>query len=303
MRTVSCIADAAHDGARVYDVLREQLGASDGCVRRAKHIEGGLLLDGQPTWSNARVQAGQEVALAIEAPGLAGCSTDIAREDGPVAVVYADDDVLVVEKPADLVMYPSPSHPGGTLANRLAGWLAAQGRCCGLQAAHRLDRGTSGLVAFALNSYAKDRLQAQLHTDAFAREYLAVCEGWPDPCAGVVEVPLGKISTSPNVFGVVPDGKPATTRYQVVERGNAPDGSRCALVRLRLETGRTHQIRIHMAHIGHPLVGDDAYGTPSPAIARPALHSARLAFDHPVTGTHLELESPLPADMARLLAP
>jgi len=303
MRTVSCIVDAAYDGTRVYDVLREQLGASDGCVRRAKHIEGGLLLDGQPTWTNAHVKAGQEVALAIEAPGLAGSSTDIAPEDGPVSVVYTDDDVLVVEKPADLVMYPGPSHPGGTLANRLVGWLAARGRQCGLQAAHRLDRGTSGLVAFALNSYAKDRLQTQLHTEAFEREYLAVCKGWPSPSEGVVEVPLGKLSTSPNVFGVVPDGKPAITRYRVVERAESPAGGRCALVRLRLETGRTHQIRIHMAHIGHPLVGDDAYGTPSSAIARPALHSARLAFDHPVTGARLEFDSPLPADMARLLAP
>ena len=301
MRTVSCIADAAHDGARVYDVLREQLGASDGSVRRAKHISGGLLLEGNPTWTKARVRAGQEVAIVIEAPGLAGCESAVAPEDDPVSVVYADADVLVVEKPAGLVMYPGPSHPGGTLANRLAGWIAAQGRQCGLQAVHRLDRGTSGLVVFALNSYVKDRLQAQLHSDAFVREYLAVCAGWPDPAEGVVDVPLGKLSTSPNVFGVVSDGKPALTRYRTEEQVETPDGVRRALVRLRLKTGRTHQIRIHMAHIGCPLVGDDAYGCVSSAIVRPALHSARLAFDHPVTGTRLEFESPLPEDMCALL--
>ena len=298
---VSCIVDAAFDGMRVYDVLRGQLGASDGSVRRAKHVPAGLLLDGEPTWTKAPVKAGQEVSLVVDAPGMAGSSTDLAPEHGEVQVAFADDDMLVVEKPAGLVMYPSPGHPDGTLANRVAGWLRDQGRACGLHAVHRLDRETSGLVVFALNSYAKDRVQDQLHTDAFVREYQAVCVGWPAMDDGAIDAPLGKLSTSPNVFGVVPDGKPARTHYRVLFRGSGPQGQPRALVGLRLETGRTHQIRIHLAHIGHPLVGDAAYGCPSPEIGRAALHSARLAFTHPMTGKRLQFDSPLPLDMHALL--
>ncbi|MDO4533507.1 MAG: RluA family pseudouridine synthase [Coriobacteriia bacterium] len=293
--------DAAFDGMRVYDVLRVQLGASDGSVRRAKHLPAGLLLDGETTWTKARVRTGQEVSLVIDAPGMAGSSTDLVPEEGPVQVVFADDDVLVVEKPAGIVMYPSPGHPDGTLANRVAGWLRDRGRQCGLHAVHRLDRETSGLVVFALNSYAKDRVQDQLHTDAFVREYRAVCVGWPATDAGTIDAPLGKRSTSPNVFGVLPDGKPAFTHYQVLCRGNGPQGQPRALVGVRLETGRTHQIRIHLAHIGHPLVGDAAYGSASADIDRAALHSAYLAFTHPITGRHMQFGSPMPPDMRALL--
>ena len=301
MRIITCTVDETYDGARVYDVLRSQLGASDGCVRRAKAVDGGLALDGAPAYANARVRAGQRVSLAIDAPGMAGSTTDVAPEAAPVTVAYSDDDLLVIDKPAGLVMYPSPGHSAGTLANRVAGWLAQQGRQTGLHAVHRLDAGTSGLVVFALHSFAKERLQAQLHGE-FVREYLAVCAGWPDADSGVVNVPLGKLSTSPNVFGVVPDGKLAVTHYRVERRIQAPAGQKRALVRLRLETGRTHQIRIHMAHIGHPLVGDAAYGVPCADIGRPALHAHRVALVQPVTGESLDVRSELPGDMARLLA-
>ena len=298
---VSCIVDGAHDGARVYDVLRMQLGVSDGCVRRAKHVPGGIQLDGAPERANAPVCAGQQVALAIDAPGMPGSFTDMAPQEGPMEAVYCDDDVLVVDKPAGLVIYPSPGHPDGTLANRVVAWLLAQGRRCGVHAVQRLDAGTSGLVVFALHSFAKERMAAQLHTEAFVREYVAVCEGWLEPDAGFVDVPVGLLSCSPNVFGATPEGKPAVTRFQVVERGRTPAGEPCSLVRLRLETGRTHQIRIHMAHVGHPLLGDDAYGRASGFIARPALHSQRVSFAHPVTGERVSCEAPLPRDIAALM--
>ena len=304
MRTVSCIVDAAHDGLRVYDVLRGQMGISDGCVRRAKHLEGGILLDGEPAYANEHVKAGSRVALAIDAPGIPGSSTDITPEHAFVSIVYADDDLLVVDKPAGLVMYPSPSHSDGTLANRLAGWLAEQGRCVGLHAVHRLDAGTSGLVVFALHSFAKERLQEQLHTGAFEREYRAICAGVPNPAAGTIDAPIDKLTRNPNTFGVTPDGKRAVTCYEVLEMraGSAADAQdACSLVRVKLQTGRTHQIRIHLAHVGNPLVGDATYGSPSDRIGRPALHSFRLALVHPVTGARIALEAPMPADMQALL--
>jgi 23S rRNA pseudouridine1911/1915/1917 synthase len=299
MRTISCIVDAEHDGMSLYDVLRTQLMASDGSVRRAKRLEGGLLLNGEPSWARAIVREGQEVALAIDAPGLAGSTTDIPPEAGELSVVYQDEDIVVVDKPAGLVMYPGPSHPAGTLANRIVGWLSVRGRTTGLHAAHRLDAGTSGLVVFALNSFAKDRLASQLHTDSFAREYLAICHGVPEPREGTIDVPLGRISQNPNVYGVLPEGKPAITNYEVRRVAGGP--SPLALVRLRLQTGRTHQIRIHFAHIGHPLLGDAVYGEPSPEAARPLLHSCSVSFIHPVSGKHLHFDLPLPPDMVRLL--
>ena len=300
MRFASCIVDAAHDGMPAYDVLRSQIGASDGSVRRAKHVEGGMLLDGVPAWARDTVREGQKLELAIAGPGLPGSHTELPAEHGPVSVVYADEDVVVLDKPAGLVMYPGPGHAEGTLANRLAGWLERQGMQAGVQAVHRLDAGTSGLVLFALHSFAKERLSAQLHTEDFARAYLAVCMGCPQPATGGIEVPLGKLSSHPNVYGVVADGKPAHTDYQVLASGPGAGGAPLSLVALQLQTGRTHQIRIHMAHIGHPLVGDDAYGRPSPLIARPALHSARLSFTHPVTRERLTFESALPQDMRAL---
>lgn len=309
-RMVSCVAslpDGAADDETLtaYRVLREQLGASDASVRRAKHVAGGIRVDGEFVWVNAPVRVGQKVSLVIDGPGLAGSETRLEPEEGELAVVHADDDLVVVDKPAGLVMYPSPGHARGTLANRVSGWMRAQGISRGLHAVHRLDQGTSGLVVFAFNSYAKDRLQGQLHTGAFMREYLAVCEGVPDPCEGLVDAPVGRLTRHPNTYGVSPDGKPALTRYRVVKvvaaSGNGPTTRTLSLVRLRLETGRTHQIRIHMAHIGCPLVGDAAYGSPSPLIGRPALHSHSITLEHPVNSEKMTCVSPLPIDLQALV--
>ncbi len=301
LRYLNCVVDAACDGARVYDALRCQLRVSDGCVRRAKHVAGGILRNGEATWTNDRVQVGDVLAFAFDGPDFPGSSSDLASDFIGISVVYADDDLLVLEKPAGIVMYPSPGHAADSLANRVRGWLMAQGRTAGIQAVHRLDRDTSGLALFAFNSFAKERLQTQLHGESFVREYDAFCEGWPEQEEGVVEAPIGCIGVKPKRWGITPEGKPATTHYRVVERGEAPDGAPLALLRLRLETGRTHQIRIHMASLGHPLLGDAAYGTASAWIGRPALHSARVSFTHPVSGERCVFASALPEDMARLM--
>ena len=162
---------------------------------------------------------------------------------------------------------------------------------------HRLDRGTSGLLAVAKHAHAQEVLKNQLHTAAFRREYLAVCRGAPSPAAGVVDAPLGPKPGSLVEQMVRPDGKPARTRYETL----AVYGGR-ALLRLELDTGRTHQIRVHLAHLGHPLLGDFLYGAEEPdLIPRPALHSWRLALRHPITGKELLFTAPVPADMAGLL--
>lgn len=310
---VSCIVADEPACTTVYEVLRLQIGASDGCVRRAKHVPQGILVDGESTYVNAPVAVGQQVAMAIDGPGLSGSTTGLQPEYEPVSMLFADEDLLVVDKPAGVVMYPSPGHSAGTLANRLVGWMRGNGLAGGLQAVHRLDRETSGVAVFARNSFAKDQLQRQLHSGAFAREYLAVCCGAPSSQQGEIAAPLGKLSSSPNVYGVVQDGKPSLTRYEVLStwrlpetalpEGEGPEGNgeELSLVKLQLETGRTHQIRIHMAHIGHPLVGDAAYGMPSSLIDRAALHSWRLRVTHPVTREKVSIKAPLPPDIKRLL--
>lgn len=164
---------------------------------------------------------------------------------------------------------------------------------------HRLDKGTSGLMVVAKHPAAQHILTKQLHSGDFLREYLAVCEGYPSPPAGLVDAPLGRSDDSYIRQEVRPDGKPARTHYEILDR-NGP----YSLLRLVLETGRTHQIRVHMAYLGHPLVGDFLYGTEVPElISRPALHSARLALTHPFTGERLTFEAPLPADMTNLIKP
>ena len=161
----------------------------------------------------------------------------------------------------------------------------------------RLDKGTSGLLVVAKHPHAQEQLKGQLHTPAFRRIYLAVCEGIPRPPEGCIDAPIGRVPGSLMARQVDPAGQPASTRYRVLRTGQGR-----ALVELELDTGRTHQIRVHMAHIGHPLTGDFLYGTEDHSlISRPALHSARLSLRHPVTGEPMAWEQPLPEDMARLV--
>ena len=161
----------------------------------------------------------------------------------------------------------------------------------------RLDRGTSGLMVVAKHPHAQERLKRQLHTPDFRRVYLAVCDGVPEPPEGVIDAPLGRAPGSLIARRVDPAGQEAVTRYRVLRAGQGR-----ALVELELDTGRTHQIRVHMAHIGHPLTGDFLYGTEAHSlISRPALHSAKLSLLHPVTGEPMAWEQPLPEDMKRLI--
>lgn len=300
MRTVSCIVPERLDGHTVETVLYRVLQASTRCIRRAKRMEHGILLDGEPAWTIYPVRAGQRVSLRIDDPPQAG-HRPVPPQPGPVRYIYADEDLLVVDKPAGVVMYPGPGHADSTLLNFLLYEFAASGREGYPHAVNRIDGMTSGLVVFATSAYAKERLSAQLHTSAFERIYLALCEGVPWPAAGTVDAPIARLRAGSVGFGIDPTGKPARTHYRVVEAFALPDGRQASLVRLRLETGRTHQIRLHMAHLGHPLLGDRYYGHASNLIDRAALHSWQLSVAHPVTGATVSCTAPLPRDMARLL--
>lgn len=230
-------------------------------------------------------------------------------EDVQVPVVYADDHLIVVDKPAGLVVHPGAGNRHGTLVH---GLLARFPDLAALAEGdekdrpgivHRLDKGTSGLLVVARTPQARASLSAQLASRSMSRGYLALVAGTMDSDAGVVDAPLARSDIDPTRIRVQAGGRQARTRYEVERRFGGPPPA--TLIRCRLETGRTHQIRVHLASIGHPVVNDDRYGgPPCPDLGpgRPFLHAASLGFSHPATGQPARFESPIPEDLLRCLA-
>ena len=280
-------------GIKVDTLLKRHLQLSGTVVRRIKWLEDGILVDGVRVHTDFRPAAGQVLSVRLSNPER---NSGIVPAPGPLDIVYEDADLIVLNKAPGVSVHPGPGHFDDTLGNFLAHYYESSGQEADFHPVHRLDRGTSGLLVAAKHPHAQEVLKKQLHTPKFRRVYLAVCEGVPDPSSGVIDAPLGPKPGSLMEQMVRPDGKPARTRYGVLRRW----GER-ALAHLELETGRTHQIRVHMAHIGHPLTGDFLYGTEDKAlIGRPALHAGYLSFLHPITKEKLQFSVPLPEDMARL---
>ena len=294
MRRLTLTVDEAHGGNKVNTLLRRALNLSAAAVRRAKTIPGGITLDGEPVFTTARALPGQVLSVAV---GDSENNPKIEPAEGPLNIRYEDEDLLILDKAGGVPVHPSQGHHGDTLANFLMAHYARQGLTAAFHPVNRLDRGTSGLMAVAKHAHAHERLQAQLQDGTLARTYLAVCEGVPEPTEGNVDLPIAREPGSVLRRTVSPEGASARTRYRVLETGNGR-----SLVALQLDTGRTHQIRVHMAHLGCPLAGDFLYGTELPRLAdRFALHSASLRLNHPITGKEIALTSPLPAELYRLL--
>jgi len=291
-RTLTRIATEKDAGRKLKYFVRDDMGVSYGQFSLLKQ-HNGLLVNGVPVHANHVLRPGDTVTVALaDTPG----EKAVMPEEGPVCIVYGDEDLLILDKPAPLACQCSPKQPGGTLENRLA-FLYRDRPGFVFRPLNRLDKGTSGLMAAAMNAHAAQRLQKQLHTDRFVREYLAVVEGHLTG-EGVIDAPIKKEDAA-TVRRIVDfdEGKPAVTRYRVEQPGD-----RFSLVRLRLETGRTHQIRVHLAHLGHPIAGDFLYGTEDPRLpGRFALHSTRIRLTHPVSGETIERTSPLPEALAALL--
>ena len=215
----------------------------------------------------------------------------------PFDLVYEDEDLLVVNKPAGMPVHPSAKNHDNTLANALAWYYQEQGLSFVFHCTNRLDRDTSGLVLVARHSYSATRIAQMTKDREIHREYRAIVRGTPVPSAGTIDAPLGRKSGSIIERTVdFEQGEPAITHYQVVESKNGH-----SLLALQLETGRTHQIRIHLKHLGYPLVGDYLYNPDMEFINRQALHAYHLRFSHPVTGEKMEFTAPLPEDMKAIL--
>ena len=279
-------------GRTVRSLLRYELGMSTALLNHLKRREDGILLNGSPVFTSAVVSAGDRlrVDLRDDAP-------EVPIQPIPMAldIRYEDEFLLVVNKPALLAVHASSFSPGEpTLANALAYYL---GPSLVFHPVNRLDRGTTGLMVVAKNRFAHNAMRRLLHTDDFSREYRGICIGVPSPAAGVIDLPIGRAEGSPIKRCVRADGAPAVSVYETLETAGG-----LTLLRLLPKTGRTHQLRLHMAAIGHPLAGDWLYGTEDRRlIARPALHAWGLTFRHPVTGKLLSFQAELPADLAQLL--
>lgn len=293
----------ALDGQRVDRVVAMLTGLSR--TEAADLVTGGgVVVDDRVVTRGAdRLVSG--AALVITVPDVVPPPGPEAEPDVDIPVVHLDDDVVVVDKPADLVVHPGAGHLHGTMVGGLVARfpeIVDVGQPDRPGIVHRLDRGTSGLLVVARSARAYRHLVDQLASRTVERAYRTLVWGHPDSPRGVVDAPIGRSPRHPTKMAVTATGKEARTRYEVQHRYEQP--SPTAELTCRLETGRTHQIRVHLAAIGHPVVGDDRYGgvRESIDIGRPFLHAEHLAFDHPATGERLTFTSTLPDDLESVLA-
>ena len=281
-------------GRTVYSILRRELRISAALTRRLKAASA-VYVSGAPAYTNHRPMPGETVAADITA---AEPPCGIIPQQGPLDVLYENEGLLALNKPVGIIVHPSRSRYTGTLSNFIAGYLGAGHSC---HAVNRLDRDTSGVVLFAKNSYMKALASTALADAAAVREYLALVHG-AMPGRGVIDAPIKRLEERNLLRVTAEDGQRAVTHFETACVFEA-DAGRYSLVRLRLETGRTHQIRVHCLHIGHPVLGDKMYCTEESAamshalgIATQALHAQRLAFTDPLSGERLEITGPTPDD-------
>lgn len=259
-------------------------------------IEAGhVTLDGRAAKSSVPVKEGAEIVALLPAAQ----ASSLTPEAIPLSIVHEDEDVLVIDKPAGLVVHPGAGHPTGTLVGGLLARfdLDGVGDPARPGIVHRLDRDTSGLLVVARTAVAYAALVRDLAAHDVRRRYTAVVHGIPSSARGTIDAPIGRSPRWPTRMAVRTGGREARTHYEVVEAFD--DVARLAV---ELETGRTHQIRVHLAAIEHPVLGDSVYGSTDVRLARPFLHAANLAFTHPVTGVPMEFSSPLPPELAAVLS-
>jgi len=284
-------------GARLDRFLSERLSDVSRSQLQRLIERGGVTVDGKSTRSAERLKAGQVVQVETPQPEPAG----IVPTAIPLDVVYESAEFVVLNKPAGLVVHPAPGHPNDTLANALMARYPnlAVGNAQRPGIVHRLDKGTSGLMVVALTDRAYQHFVNEMKEHQIHKEYVALVHGEFPHESGVIDAPIGRDRANRQKMAVTPEGRSARTHFHVLRRFPG-----YTLMRFILETGRTHQIRVHAASVGHPVVGDVVYGPRKAALGldRPFLHASRLGFEVPEGGSCLALQAPLPADLEKVLA-
>lgn len=299
----------AESGWQVKKVLQRKLGVSRKLMSRIKLTERGVLLNGTRVYISEIVKSGDWVSISLEKE----TSEDILPQPIPFDIVYEDEALLIVNKAAGIIVHPTHGHYTETLANGVVYYWQEKGEQYRFRPVHRLDQETSGLIAIAKNAYIHQHISEQLIAGTVTKKYTALVYGCPEHKEGIIDGPIDRDPEQPHRRIVTPEGYPALTSYKVIQSFQNGTASQ---VDLRLGTGRTHQIRVHMTWIGHPLIGDKLYvleheekgmdssgdgtGTIEEWIGRQALHASELGFIHPLTGKELLFEAPMPEDMERL---
>ncbi len=279
------------EGWRVDYLMKKKFSVGSGMIASLKRVEDGIMLNGRQVHTDVRLKRGDELSFSIDDIGGYNPAPPV---DIPLNFVYEDDYLVVVDKPAGIAVQGPPEIGDRTIAGAFS---FLWGRERSFHPVSRLDRGTSGLFVVAKSGYIHDRLRTQLHTDKFVRKYLALVEGTPRPPAADIDLAIARESENSLKRVVSDDGKPSKTTYKTIASENG-----LSLLEVVLFTGRTHQIRVHLSAVGHPLAGDFLYGSEDRSlIARPALHSRYLSFYHPILERTLEFISPIPADIFKLL--
>jgi 23S rRNA pseudouridine1911/1915/1917 synthase len=278
-------------GMTILEVMARKMDISRKLIRRCK-IHKQIALNGHKISVNAKVGKGDVLTVMLD-------HDENTFEPNPIEieVLYEDADILVVNKPPFLVVHPTRGHQDGTLANAISHLQYQRGQNYKIRFINRLDRDTSGVLLIGKNGYAHQIIADQMQDDAVEKHYIAVVEGRVFPGEGTINAPIDRLEEGNVRRGVTPEGFSSITHYKVLD---ATD--RASLVDISLETGRTHQIRVHFEHIGHPVVGDTLYGTASDMIDRQALHCRKMSFRSPRKKEKTIIEAPLPDDLKRLLS-
>ena len=292
-KVLSFIAEKS--GVRLDKFVSEKLPELSRTLAKKLITDGYIAVNDQVAKASYKLNSGDRLTIRIPPP-MPSCLT---AENIPLNIIYEDKDLLVVDKPAGMTVHPAPGHPGHTLVNAILAYfpdLPTSGNLMRPGIVHRLDRDTSGLMLVAKNSVALNNLANQFKARAVVKVYLVLVRGHLSPESGFIDAPIGRDLRNRKRMAIVAEGREARTEYRVIKYVGD-----CTLLEVRLETGRTHQIRVHLSAIGYPVVGDKTYGVKSALLSRQFVHACRLGFKLPSTGEYVEFESELPTDLEQAL--
>lgn len=285
------ILTSSDEGMTIRVILKKRLLMSARFLRKVRD-QNKVFLNENPVRMNEKGKKGDRLTVSI--PEEASC---FDPEPVPVSVIYEDEHLLIINKEAGYVVHPTKGHPANTVANGIMNYMLSKGESYKIHFINRLDMHTSGILLIGKNAYCQESFTRQAQKGKVLKKYLALVSGWLEAEEGVIDLPIGRPSIDSIQRKVTEKGHDSITRYRVKNRFMKP----YTLAELILETGRTHQIRVHMAHIGHPVVGDALYGKKEDLIQRQALHASQLEFDHPATGDRLTVNAPLPEDIKNFI--